>query len=153
VIDFKNWFKKPKQPSEIDLAIEKLKRFDSEKYRNAYSSDLSIVQIMVYENTIDADIKLLDTVISSLLADTLIPAYRLPRTIKRVYLRNFLIDDNGLFIDIVDSFSRWTSLMARLLEVYQDLEREDRKSFTTEKNLLQTQHLVTNILYLSKEVL
>lgn len=153
MIDFKHWFKKPKQPSEIDLAIEKLKQFDSEKYRNAYSSDLSIIQIMVYENTIDADIKLLDSVINSLLADTLIPMYQLPRTIKRVYLRNFLIDDNGLFINIVDSFSRWTSLMARLLETYQDLEREDRKSFNTEKNLLQTQHLVTNIMYLSKEVL
>lgn len=153
MIDFKHWFKKPKQPSEIDLAIEKLKYFDNEKYQNAYSSDLSIIQIMVYGNTIDADIKLLDTIINSLLADTLIPMYQLPRTIKRVYLRNFLIDDNGLFIDIVDSFSQWTSLMARLLETYQDLEREDRKSFNTEKNLLQTQHLVTNILYLSREVL
>jgi len=153
VIDFKNWFKKPKPPSELDLTIQKLKLFDSHHYENAYSSDMSLLELVIYEETIAKYLKLLNLINESLRLDRQIPIYQLPREVKRIYFRDFLIDEKGLFVDIQSSIQQMVNLMIEVLECYQSLEQQPQKSFNTEKNLLQVQHIVANIMYLAKEVL
>lgn len=150
---FKDWFRPPKPPTDIDIALSKLKTINVPQYKNSYSSDYSLFTLNVYKKTIVQYNKLLRIVLEKLDQDQLIPKYDLPFENHSVYLRDFLTDDQGRFVDIESTLQEFLDLATEFLTTFQTLEQSDEKSFNIEKNLLLTQHVVANLRSLIMESL
>lgn len=141
-------FKPVKPPSEIDKILNKIKTIDLSRYENSYSSDLSLFRIPVLEKNIVLYSNTLKKILDNLKSDTIIPTYSLGSEVSSIYLRDFLVDDKGCFINTKEALSTFLNLIVTVLATFQDLERSTNKSFNTEKNLLRIQHVISNLKYL-----
>lgn len=149
----RNWFKIPKPPSEIDLIIQQIKKKDPSQYSNAYSSDQSINKLLVCKRTIKGYNSLLSLIVKKLTTDEQLSRFELPMETVGVYLRDFLTDDQGNFIDVNTEVAAFFALTEEVLSLFQQLEQQEDKSFNTEKNLYLIQNIIHNLRVIVTEYL
>lgn len=148
---WKTWFKH-KQSPKISHYQEVFNQFDRVNLETVFSSDKSIVQISVGKRNVIQYTRHLNLLIEKIQNQSLLYAYELDYDIKSVYARDFFIDDQGCFTDPHEVFPLFKTSVKCFLELYEQLEESHDKSFETEKNLMLTQHIVSNLVILSKEL-
>lgn len=151
---WKKLFEKKPEPRESQLAsvVKSLKAFQPQKLRNAFSSDMSIFRITVCKKTVEEYSDLLRMILRAFEDDRMLYPAQLGIDIQSVYLRDFFIDKKGLMLDPVQSIDDFITLAVKFLTLYEQKEQESNKSFNTEKNLLLTSQVVSNLYILSKEL-
>ncbi len=148
---WKTWFKH-KQSPKISRYQEVFNQFDRVNLETVFSSDKSIVQISVGKRNVIQYTRHLNLLVEKIQNQSLLYAYELDYDIKSVYARDFFIDDQGYFTDPHEVFPLFKTSVKCFLELYEQLEESHDKSFETEKNLMLTQHIVSNLVILSKEL-
>jgi len=148
---WKTWFKH-KQSPKISRYQEVFNQFDRVNLETVFSSDKSIVQISVGKRNVIQYTRHLNLLVEKIQNQSLLYAYELDYDIKSVYARDFFIDDQGYFTDPHEVFPLFKTSVKCFLELYEQLEESHDKSFETEKNLTLTQHIVSNLVILSKEL-
>lgn len=138
--------------SEIQLALDRLKSINPDYFKWVYASNKSIVKLMVYCKTIVDYTELLDKLLGHFKDDLQLYAHQLPHRIEEVYLPEFYTDKQGCYIDPIHATRRFIELAIEFLECYERCEQDTLRDFIIEKNLTLTQHIVNNILILSKEL-
>lgn len=151
---WKKWFGKKPEARESQLAsiVKVLKDLQPEKLKNAFSSDMSIFQITVCKKTVDEYSELLRMLMRAFEDDRMLYPAQLGLEVKTVYLRDFFIDKKGMMLDPVESIADFITLAIQFLTLYEQKEQQLNKSFNTEKNLLLTAPVVSNLYILSKEL-
>lgn len=152
---FPSWGKnKPmiRPTSEIALAVDRLKSVNTEYFKWVYSSNKSIIKLMVYCKTIVDYTDLLDKLLGHFKDGKQLYTHQLPHRIEEVYLPQFYTDRNGCYIDPIAATTAFVELAIEFLELYEKYEQGIQHEFILEKNLTITQHIVNNILIVSKEL-
>lgn len=151
---WKKWFGKKPETRESQLAsiVKLLKDLQPEKLKNAFSSDMSIFQVTVCKKTVDEYSELLRMLLRAFEDDRMLYPAQVNLEVKTVYLRDFFIDKKGMMLDPVESITDFINLAIQFLTLYEQKEQQLNKSFNTEKNLLLTSHVVSNLYILSKEL-
>lgn len=148
---WKTWFKREQsmKPKRFQEVFDNFNRVNLE---TVFSSDKSILLLSVGKKNIVQYTKHLKHLIDKFERRSLLYAFELDFNIKSVYARDFFIDDQGCFTDPQEVFPLFQTSVQRFLELYEELDESNDKSFETEKNLMLTGHLVSNLVILSKEL-
>jgi len=143
---FKKWFTKPKSLSKISEATARLKLLDTFNFTLVYTSDMSILAVSSHCKTITVYIELLKTIMEFFSKEEVISQYLLPREIYTISVSEFFLDKKGNYLDPQKTVNEFIELSAGFLELYQQNEQGEQTNFNTEKNLLLTQYIVSNLL-------
>jgi len=151
---WKKWFGKKPEARESQLAsvVKTLKELQPQKLRNAFSSDMSIYQITVCKKTVDEYSDLLRMLLRAFEDDRMLYPAQLGLNVSSVYLRDFFVNKKGMMLDPVESIATFIELAVQFLTVYEQEEQKSDKTFNTEKNLLLTSQVVSNLYILSREL-
>lgn len=148
---WKTWFKRTQfvKPSRYQDVFDNL---DEVNLQTVFSSDKSILKITVGKINVIEYTKHLNLIIQKFENSTLLYVYEVDPSVKIIFVRDFFIDSQGYFTDPEEVFTLFRTSVKRFLTLYEECEMQDGKSFEIEKNLLLSQHLVNNLVILSKEL-
>lgn len=150
-----NWIKKlfrsKRKDNVFDIVIERFERFRPESQANSFSSDMTLVKILVAYPTIDEYIKQLKTLLSIFELDEIVPKTYAGISATVVLKRDFYTK-NGSYVDPVETSKEFVELALNVVRLYRDKMNETNPSFNTSKNLMYLQKLVSNISTLSQEL-
>ena len=149
---FKKWFNRPRIESQILNAIETFREINTEAFKHVYSSDMSILQIHVCESNIVSYIELLTKLSNILHSDRMIQKYEIDLDIKLVYIRDFFLDKENNYIDVVSYLSNFINLCIDILILYDNIERNTNKTFNQEKNILLLRNVISNLVQISNQL-
>lgn len=148
---WKTWFKRTQfvKPSRYQEVFDNL---DEVNLQTVFSSDKSILKITVGKANVIEYTKHLNLIIQKFENSTLLYVYEVDPSVKIIFVRDFFIDSQGCFTNPEEVFTLFRTSVKRFLSLYEECEMRDDKSFEIEKNLLLSQHLVNNLVILSKEL-
>jgi hypothetical protein len=148
---WKTWFKRTQfvKPSRYQDVFDNL---DQVNLQTVFSSDKSILKITVGKTNVIEYTKHLNLIIQKFENSTLLYVYEVDPSVKIIFVRDFFIDSQGCFTDPEEVFTLFRTSVKRFLSLYEECEMRADKSFEIEKNLLLSQHLVNNLVILSKEL-
>jgi len=148
---WKTWFKRS-QSVKVSRYQDVFDSLDRVNLQTVFSSDKSILKITVGKKNVIEYTKHLDLIIQKFENSTLLYAYEVTPSVKLIFVRDFFIDNQGYFTEPEEVFTLFRASVKRFLTLYEECEKRDDKSFEIEKNLLLSQHLVNNLVILSKEL-
>ena len=97
-----------------------------------YTPSLSHVKVPVYADNVFRQISFTRVLISCLKSDTMISKSALDGVVKTIYLRDFFVDDDGNYDDVVMRSQELAEVSRELLELFiekEDTEQTDSSSF------------------------
>lgn len=148
---WKTWFKRD-QSDKVSRYQDVFDNLDQVNLQTVFSSDKSIIKITVGKNNVIEYTKHLNLIIQRFENSSLLYVYEVDPSVKVIFVRDFFIDSQGCFTDPEEVFTLFRASVKRFLTLYEECEKRDDKSFEIEKNLLLSQHLVNNLVILSKEL-
>lgn len=148
---WKTWFKRD-QSVKVSRYQDVFDNLDRVNLQTVFSSDKSILKITVGKNNVIEYTKHLNLIIQRFENSSLLYVYEVNPSVKVIFVRDFFIDSQGCFTDPEEVFTLFRTSVKRFLSLYEECEKRDDKSFEIEKNLLLSQHLVNNLVILSKEL-
>lgn len=148
---WKTWFKRD-QSVKVSRYQDVFDNLDQVNLQTVFSSDKSILKITVGKNNVIEYTKHLNLIIQRFENSSLLYVYEVNPSVKVIFVRDFFIDSQGCFTDPEEVFTLFRTSVKRFLSLYEECEKRDDKSFEIEKNLLLSQHLVNNLVILSKEL-
>lgn len=148
---WKTWFKRD-QSDKVSRYQDVFDNLDQVNLQTVFSSDKSIIKITVGKNNVIEYTKHLNLIIQRFENSSLLYVYEVDPSVKVIFVRDFFIDSQGCFTDPEEVFTLFRTSVKRFLTLYEECEKRDDKSFEIEKNLLLSQHLVNNLVILSKEL-
>jgi len=152
-MSFLSWFKKPKAvQTELSMAIDRLSSMQLDIMSSVYSSDMSFIKLDTYCATIEDYNKLLAWLIEVLKYDTVLYPIQVPGVIMNIYIRDFYLDKEKNFVNPISSSTDFVNLCIDFLKLYEQTEQRSNKLFVTEKNLLITERIISNIISISSVI-
>lgn len=150
---WKKWIQKKEiKKSHFESIAETFNQIPLDRLESVFSSDKSILKLSVLIKQIDEYRKFLERLINNIQSDTQIRQSELNYEVHVIYMRNFFIDLHYCFMEPKYEFERFLETVMRFLTLYEEKEKSLNKTFTLEKNLFLTQHIVSNLDTISKEL-
>lgn len=153
---WKKWFPakqaEPKR-SVIDSIIRRYLELDTNSMRAVFSSDMSIRRLHVPYSTIDEYTQHLQQVIQTFEANKVLYPAMMSFDNKPTYLRDFFTTKTRLTLEPCQATAEFVEHACRFLTLYQEKELLTDRSFTVDKNISLTKHIVGNLHQILDELL
>lgn len=150
---WKQWFKKKElKKSQLALVADVFRDIKPSSLSNVFSSDMSIFRLTVCKPTIEEYTEFLKMLTLAIEEDRQLQSFQTAVDLQMVYIRDFFTTKKQMMLNPVEASSVFIDQAVKFLTAYDQREQSTEKSFNTEKNLMLTQHVVSNLCVLSKEL-
>lgn len=126
-------YKEPTPIEDIQRYLKDLTIYDGS---HIYSPTLSAIQVPVYSDNALEQVRLTNHLIYCLKNDIHIPTSALENKLRSVYLRDFFVDNNGNYDDVVERSNELSNSAYKLITLFIEKEQTQQTDSNTFHNRL-----------------